>query len=105
MTIVLQAGGGGVERSFPIVWFHNWVNGIGSVNFEPYELRFAEYALNNRRGAMIGRVYLRLGFRGFWWMEGRTGELFVGGSGVRLRWVGSPLVGEDWRKWEGMGCC
>ena len=42
------------------------MNGIGLVNFEPYELRrFAEYALNNRRGAVIGRVYLRLGVWGF----------------------------------------
>ena len=57
------------------------------MNCEPYELRrFAEYALNNRRGAVIGRVYLRLGVWGFGglgvsggWRE--AGELFVGGSG------------------------
>ena len=60
--------GGDAERFLflTIVWFHSWVNGIGLVNFEPYELkRFVEYAPNNRRGAVIGRVYLRPGVWGF----------------------------------------
>lgn len=35
------------------------------------------------------------------WRGGR-GNYSLEDQGVRLRWVGSPLVGENWRKWEGM---